>query len=167
MLFLHISIKSILLQHLRKYHLLLVVHFGTSACVPRLLQLFSVSFGYSTSQLKVHFLALKLQLLCAPRTFGRAVVSNFCVYQNWCSVFVSKCLSEIRWNVWKRDLISKLPHLFGLFAVSSQKAVSISLQFPFYSALESSSWILFMEIFGSRLIEQMILLLAVLVLENW
>lgn len=130
MLFLRISIKSILLHHLRKYHLLLIVHFGTSACVHRLLQLFSVSFGYSTSQLKVHFLALRLQLLCASRTFGRAVVSNFCVYQHWCSVFVSKCLSKIRWNVGKRDLILKLPHLFGLFAVSSQKAVSHLLTIP-------------------------------------
>lgn len=56
---LHISIKSILPQNLRKYHLLLIVHSGTSACVHRLLQLFSVSFGFSTSQLKVHFLAFR------------------------------------------------------------------------------------------------------------
>lgn len=125
MLFLHISIRSILLQHLRKYHLLLVVHFGTSACVHRLLQLFSVSFGYSTSQSKVHFLAFRLQLLCASRTLNRAVVSNFCVYQNCLCVQMSfKINLSKRWNVQKRDLILKLSHLFGLFAVSSQKAVS-------------------------------------------
>lgn len=95
-------------QCLKKCHLLLIVRFGTGTRVHRLLELFSVSFGVSKSQLKVRFSGVEATPVAIDHSaWSEAVLIRFSVLAELMQCR-GECTWKIRWNAVKKTFCLKV-----------------------------------------------------------
>lgn len=136
-------------QCLKKCHLLLIVRFGTGTRVHRLLELFSVSFGVSKSQLKVRFSGVEATPVAIDHSaWSEAVLIRFSVLAELMQCR-GECTWKIRWNAVKKNISSKSDSVSLVCLLSAlKKLFHISFLFAFYSTCESRSWNLVMEVFS-------------------